>query len=348
MWRRKDGLTRITLKDSTADSIYARDKLGALHYRFLGVLFKYAGGIFRRAPYIPGILRRFGRFAYTEPRERSGLGFWLENSRETGESTHKRREKENLREKFRARSYKTNVMDYPVDFHSHTAGIEYMLHAPVQIKDGLRAVGEIINQTDRKGLVGIEAAIQIHKAGLIEETRVFPLGLTNVENVQVRQALFNIIPYCRPFLISLGLPPVHIPASVQLRPPRTGGSGTLIPRIPSIMSMMPLAYDLPIRQTSIDIESLPDSEKRTYLLEAEQRRGYPADECELIAIFKRVPVEMISKLHFIDDEKAIVYNISGGLDRSRTRIYEVMVVRDSSKQVHLVPHGTRNRAVGLN
>ena len=194
----------------------------------------------------------------------------------------------------------------------------------------------------------MEAAIQIHKAGLIEETRVLPLGLPNVENIQVRQVVFRMIPYCRQFLISLGPAPVHIPVSMQLRPPRTGGSGTLIPRIPSIMSMMPRAYDLPIRQTSIDIESLPDSEKRGYLQEAEQRRGFRADECELIAIFKRVPVEMIAKLHFINDEKTIIYSISGGLDRTRTRIYEVMVVRDSSKEVHLIPHGTRNKAVGLN
>ena len=111
---------------------------------------------------------------------------------------------------------------------------------------------------------------------------------------------------------------------------------------------MSQAFNLPIRQTSVDIESMTNSEKWSFLQEAEHSRGFPTDECELIAFFRHVPIEMISKLHFLNDEKAIIYNISSGLNRSRTRVYDVMVIRDGSNEVHVIPHGTRNRMVVFN
>lgn len=281
-------------------------------------------------------------------RREVGLAYWLKNKNITRSLPHQRKEGGKLWRRARVRNLIKNVKDFSLHIHSRTSGLEDISHFPSSIKNGLDTFNVVVSQPDPKSLEHIETDTLIHKAGLIGGARIFPLELPNEDNVQVRQALLNIIPYCRQFLIGIGPAPVHIPASVQLRLPRTGGNGVLISRQPAIISMMSLAFDLPIRQTSVDIKSMTDSEKRSFLQEAKHRRGFPTDKCELIAYFRHVPIEMISKLHFLNDEKAIIYSISSGLNRSRTRVYDVMVILDGSKEVHVIPHGTRNRMVVFN
>lgn len=122
----------------------------------------------------------------------------------------------------------------------------------------------------------------------------------------------------------------------------------LIPDRPTIRSLMPQALDFPILRKSVDIDSLPESEKHGFLQEAEKKKGLPADACRLVAVFRHVPIELISRLHYLNDDKAIEYTIAGGINRSRTRVYDVMVVRDDSMEIHLLPHGAKYRMVGLN
>ncbi|MBN2320516.1 MAG: hypothetical protein JXR49_15665 [Acidobacteria bacterium] len=281
-------------------------------------------------------------------RRQEGLDYWLNKTGHSPEPTLEGKGKEKLPGKVRFWNLKTRVQDSSLDIHFHIAGLDDRLPVSVEVKSGLGTVAGALNLPNRFDPENIDTSTLIHKVYLIETVPVLPLEFPDEENVQVHQSVLNIIPYCRRFRTNLGPVPVRIPATVQLRLPRTAGRGALVPKHPTIKSLMPQAYDLPIRRKSIDIETLPDSEKLGYLQEAEQKKGLPANKCELIAVFRHVPVEMISKLHFINDEKSIVYSISGGLKRSRTRIYDLMVIRDGSKEVHLVPHGTRNRMVGLN
>lgn len=281
-------------------------------------------------------------------RREVGLAYWLKNKHNAVVLSHKKKGKEKLWERIRIRSLRASVQDCFLKIHPRTTSIEDMFRFSVDINSGLDTFEVVVNQPAPESPECIETETLIQKVCLIEETQVRPLSLPNEDKVCVQQALLTVFPCCRQFMVGVGPAPVHIPPSVQMRLPRTGGNGTLIQGKPTVMSLMSQAFDLPIRQTSVDIELLPDSEKRAFLEEAEHKRGYPADECELIAFFRHVPVEMISKLHFLDNEKAIIYSISKGLNRSRTRIYDVMVIRDSSREVHLIPHGTRNRMVVLN
>jgi hypothetical protein len=281
-------------------------------------------------------------------RREVGLAYWLKNKHSTGSLPYKRKKREKLWRRVQVRNLIKSVQDCPLNIHSRTSSFEGMFHFYCDIKNGLDTFNVVVSQPDPKGPECIETETLIHKAGLIGDTPILPLEFTNEDNVQVRQALLNIVPYCRRFGVGIGPAPVHIPALVQLRLPRTAGKGALISGQTAIISKTSQAFDLPIHQTSVDIESLTDSEKLSFLQEAEHRRGFPSDECELIAFFRHVPIEMISKLHFLNDEKAIIYNISSGLNRSRTRVYDVMVIRDGSNEIHIVPHGTRNRTVVFN
>ena len=281
-------------------------------------------------------------------RREVGLAYWLKNEQNAGSQPHTRKERKKLWRRVRTPNLIENVQDCSLNIRSRASSLEDMSHFPGNIKEGLDAINVVVSQPDPKGPERIGAETLVHKAGLIGDALVLPLELPDEDNVQVRQDLLNIFPCCRQFLTGIGPAPVHIPASVQLRFPRTGGNGALISRRPKIISTMSLAFDLPIRQTSVDIESMTDPEKESLLQEVEHKRGFRADECELIAYFRHVPVEMISRLHFLNDEKAIIYSISSGLNRSRTRIYDVMVILDGSKEIHVVPNSTRNRVVFLN
>ncbi len=281
-------------------------------------------------------------------RREAGLAYWLKNKYNAGSLPRKRKKRETLWRRVRARDLIKNVQDCPLNICSRASSLEDMFQFSCDIKNRPVAFNVVVSQPDSKGLECIETETSICKAGLIGDAPIYPLELPAEDNVQVRQALLTIVPYCRQFGVGIGPAPVHIPASVQLRLPRTAGNGALISRQTVIISKISQAFDLPIRQTSVDIESITDSEKKSFLQEAEYKRNFPAVECELIAFFRHVPIEMISKLHFLDDEKAIIYNISSGLNRSRTRVYDVMVIRDGSNEVHIIPHGTRNRMVVFN
>ena len=194
----------------------------------------------------------------------------------------------------------------------------------------------------------MDASNTVHDAILIGPVPIRPLILPDTENVRIKQVLVSIIPYCRSMRMVMGPAPVRGPGSVKLHTPLIGGNGGIFPKNPPIGALMQQVSSIPIRQTGIDITALPESEYNGYVQEAVQIKGIPADKCELIALFRHVPIEVISKLHFHNDAKEIVYSLSSKLNRSRTRVYDLMVIREASrKEVHLVPHRTRSRAVVL-
>jgi hypothetical protein len=245
--------------------------------------------------------------------------------------------------------FKRNVREHSLEIHSEAIILDGVLSVPVLIKDGLGEIGARLERSDQNTPGAFEASNEIHEAILIGKTRVESLRLPDKENTKIKQAILAIIPYCRRIHVSIGPVPVHIPGSVQLHPPLVGGQGALISDSPPIRSLTQMISAKAIRQAGINVRTLSESEYNRCLQEAEQIKGIPVDKCKLITLFRHVPIEMVSKLQFLGDKKEIVYTLSPGLNRSSTRVYDLMAIRDvSRKEVHLIPHRTRNRMVRLN
>jgi hypothetical protein len=106
---------------------------------------------------------------------------------------------------------------------------------------------------------------------------------------------------------------------------------------------------LPQARGSVEIGALKRSEREELLREAEAQKGIAPGESELIALFRNVPVEMISRLHFLAEKKMIYFSISQEPIRTRTRVYDMAAVRNiSSREIHLISSRTHYRSVVLN
>jgi hypothetical protein len=118
---------------------------------------------------------------------------------------------------------------------------------------------------------------------------------------------------------------------------------------PSVNQFTAKISELPISQISIDIEELADSERSGFLHEAEVLKGIPSDQAKLLAVFRHVPIEMISRLCFLEEKNAILYSIARESRITKTRVHDMAAVRDQqSREIHLIPHRMRFRSVSLN
>lgn len=106
--------------------------------------------------------------------------------------------------------------------------------------------------------------------------------------------------------------------------------------------------ELPHRRESLEIRQVSDPEKNSFLHEAEVLKLIRSDRAELLAIFRHIPIEVVSRLRFIAEKNEIRYSVSDEPKRNQTRVHDLAVIRDTAnKEVHLVPHRTRSRLVSL-
>ncbi|NLT68230.1 MAG: hypothetical protein GXX84_16625 [Acidobacteria bacterium] len=109
------------------------------------------------------------------------------------------------------------------------------------------------------------------------------------------------------------------------------------------------AGELPHRIESVALDRVPESERRAFLREAAALKYVTAERAELVAVFRRLPIEMISRLRFVASEKALLYDLAvGNAKRTCTRLHDLAAVRDpGSGEVHLIPNRTRFTPVVL-
>lgn len=105
---------------------------------------------------------------------------------------------------------------------------------------------------------------------------------------------------------------------------------------------------IPMALASVDLNVLTEGERAGFLREAEAIKGIPPERAELLAVFRHVPIEMISRLRFLADSRSVEYSISAAPKRTQTRVHDMAVVRDSGNQdVHFVPHRTQCHTVPI-
>jgi hypothetical protein len=216
------------------------------------------------------------------------------------------------------------------------------------VRDGLGALKECassctVQETESEGL-----PCTVREAGLLNAATARTLRLPNEGGARIRQAKLAVFSYFRWLRLSFQSA-VHDLENPQFRPPALGKASPLIPRNPAVRTMVSKISMLPHRRASVDITTLEDSDYQGFLQEARVIKGVPTDRGELLGVFRHVPVEVISRLRYMAEERVIIYSIANTSRRTRTRVHDMAAVRDSSSQeIHLIPHRTRYRTVFLN
>ena len=105
---------------------------------------------------------------------------------------------------------------------------------------------------------------------------------------------------------------------------------------------------MPHARRGIDLASLGDGDRLDYLREAEVLRGVPPERGELLAVFRKVPVELVGRIRFLAESGLLLYTITRAPGLQRTRLHDLAAVRNrDSGSVHLVAHRTRYRTAFL-
>ncbi len=79
-----------------------------------------------------------------------------------------------------------------------------------------------------------------------------------------------------------------------------------------------------------------------YLLEAERSRGVMPGDGEILAIFRRTPIELVSRMHFDERSRMLAYTLIPIHGIGRSRVHDFAALRDrSTGRTHWIPHRTR-------
>lgn len=106
---------------------------------------------------------------------------------------------------------------------------------------------------------------------------------------------------------------------------------------------------LPHTGWTLDLNEIRESERESFLQEATALKGVAPGRGELLAIFRNVPIEVVSRLRFVRETGTIHYNLTFNPSLRRTRVHDLAAVRDAATdEIHLVAHRTRYRTVFLN
>ncbi len=223
-----------------------------------------------------------------------------------------------------------------------TAGAEVDLHSSAIVKDALDAL-------DHAPRLLLEFPRQIINGALLGAAAVKELELPDERRARIRQISALIYPRLR--TINPAFPAANLCASKRLLvelPDVVANKMDLSANLGARVSISQL-LDLPFVRSGIDIGLLKRREYESFLREAEVLKGLPADRCTLLAVFRHIPIELISDLSFLADKNIIVYRVSVEFRRTRTRVHDMAAVLDaSSREIHLVSHRTRCRSAVLN
>jgi len=222
------------------------------------------------------------------------------------------------------------------------------LRATACVKDGIGSLSDGTRRSE-EALSGVtEGGVRVGSAELLENTAIQELPLPSERHVRIRQETVAMDGTCRPFTIKIRDAEVFEFKHPHSHPPQMRDGGRFLIQDPSVHQRTSKMAELPLARTSVRIEELQDSERSGFLQEAEALRGIPQDRAELLAVFRRVPIEVISRLRFLEEKKAIVYSITRELNRTRTRVHDMGAIRDGvSGEIYLVPHRARFRFASL-
>ncbi len=113
------------------------------------------------------------------------------------------------------------------------------------------------------------------------------------------------------------------------------------PRAPAVHNATERIVRMPQMRVAAPREALTLRDCEGYLREAEVLKGVPVDSGELLAVFRRVPVEGVARLRFVASERLLLFTMAAGRCGGVWHLHDVAAVRDANGATHLVAHRTR-------
>jgi hypothetical protein len=129
---------------------------------------------------------------------------------------------------------------------------------------------------------------------------------------------------------------------------KSAGDGTIAVPMPMALDGTNTISRFPHTRKGLAPRQIGEGEIESHLNEARAAKGIAPGKASLIAVFRRIPVEIITHVRFEESRRLLLFRLVSCEGRRHTRIYDVAAIRDvSTGKLHLVSHRTRNRTVVL-
>jgi hypothetical protein len=139
---------------------------------------------------------------------------------------------------------------------------------------------------------------------------------------------------------------VFAPALVSALPRVTNLRRGILP-----LELKVLSHDLrqfPHMRPSVALDSLSRPRTEGLARQAESLQAWENGRAEVVAYFSRVPVELLSRVRFVQDRRQLVFYLHSARKVTKTRIQDLIAVRDrKSGEVHFLPERTNFRIATL-
>jgi hypothetical protein len=280
-------------------------------------------------------------------RREERLTYWLAGRRHPDEPSFIRRLKEKLR--LRYGFFPISVKENFIPIETRTLGVEEALAVDTQVQDGLASINACTERSSAEhrldGYSGRVCSVELPAIAQVHD-----LKLPNEREARIQQGNLIIQKACRSLSIDVVLKCAtrELGCFINALPKIIDRKQSLIgtARVGGLLSHIEI---FPYKRTSLKIAEISDSECKSFLREAEAIKGVPVDRAELLAVFRHIPIEMISKMRYMAKSKVILYTICRGIRRTHTRVHDMAAIRDIvSQDVFLIPHRSRFRSVYLN
>jgi hypothetical protein len=259
-------------------------------------------------------------------------------SREAGAAARLRRK---LTGEFGIGRLSAHAAEEGVEIRAHAKSLNVDIASKAAVRDGLAFLANRMDQWTA-------SSCRILALNMLKASGTRNLTLPDEQRARIRQA--GVIAHPRTRLIHpvIPSPAIRTEARGSISPPAITNEGmTISSRLGNRIPISQISA-LPHACKSIDIHRLPAADYEGFLREAEIIKGLLPGQCELRAVFRHVPIELISQMRFMAERNVIVYRVSESR-RLRTRVHDMAAVRDNvTQEIHLVPHRTRFRWASLN
>ncbi len=280
-------------------------------------------------------------------RREEELGYWLSDSHSSEKPDLAYKLKSKLPHKLALWQFRDIVKEQSLCIGSKVISLDEELAASAGICDGLGAIGQWICSDAVPAIDGPQSAI--HHAELIDHATVRDLKMPDEQQARIRHAKVNLMTQARSLPVKLDSGGVQSLACFKGRSAEVLNGERFLMASPGIGAQMSGISAIPHMRQSLDVNKLPDEECLSFLREAEALRRIPSGKGELIAVFRHVPIEAISRLQFLSEKRIILFSVSSTPRRTKTRVHDMAAIRNMENQeIHLVAHRTRCRLVSFN
>jgi hypothetical protein len=244
--------------------------------------------------------------------------------------------------RFNIGNLSSEAIEQSLEMSSEAKDLDVAFESNAGIRDGVLNLGgwdELFS----------ELSCKIVHENLIRAATVETLAIPNKPSARIKQETLVVPPNTKSIHPAFSDSNIHTVSHSMISFPAVDSKDMFIPAAFGNRIMFSQVLGLSHVRKSIDPNLLATAEYDGFLREAEIIKGLPANRCELMAVFRHIPIEIISHLRFLAERKVLVYQISTEMNRTQTRIHDLAaVLNNDNREIHLIAHRTSYRTVFLN